>query len=305
MAVADRHSQWMLRMLAIVFVGLAVGIHHSVGTTVAADATGAREDRVRTLSSKIALLQRLISGSPTADRIRRASNAEATALLADASQAWQQADAALLAGDLDGCDGHVRAGLAAMQRASGLVADTRRAAEDERARYGQLSQRVASFTEAFERILAEKQDAAVTALLDRERFDGLLLAAQASAREENYADANRKLATAADMVEGAVSRARDKETLLHELNFATPRDEFDYEKQRNRSYELLVGLLKAEQGGSDARLAYMEKLIETNRNSCAHAERLAAEGDVRAGIERLEQATDTLARALRASGVAF
>lgn len=255
------------------------------------------------LASKLQLLDKILHGSPIVKRIDHGGNSQAEALLAAARASHVQAEEAFHAGQFDAAETAANRGLNSVTMASRMVVDRQHEATVQKERYEQLRKRVLSFTEAFQRVVEEKQGQEISALLDRKQVSVLLLAADSLAQEGKYAAANRRMTEAADAVERALSSARDKETLLHELKFDTPEDEYNYEKQRNKSYELLVDLLEKERGGRG--LEDVREAVELNRQRRRDADELVHRGDVVAGIEKLEEGTEILARALRRSGLIF
>lgn len=296
--------------------GLGVAMAMVVATVVAAviyaagqladaqDASGATQQALhKGLASKLQLLEKLLQDSPIVKRIERSSNSDAKDLLEAARASLVQAEEEFYTGQYEATEAAANQGLNAVTTASRMVVDRQHEEESRRERYEQLRKRVLSFTEAFQRVMTEKQGEDTAALLDRQQVSELLLEAETLAQEGNYAAANRRMTEVADTVELALSRARHKETLLHELIFDTPRDEYNYEKQRNTSYELLVDLLEKESNGKG--LEDVRAAVELNRQRRREADQLVHDGDVVAGIRKLEEGTEILARALRRSGLVF
>ena len=259
----------------------------------------------RMLANKLKLLDQLVNRSPAVKRIENSTNAEAKQLLENARQAYQHAQRELEADHLDAAGLHINEGLRAVGIASRKVGDSRRRNEAAKARYQELRQRVLTFLEAFQRVASEKKDRNVTALLGQSDVDALLMEADRLAKKDAFEAANQQLTQLADNVEVALIKARYRETLLHELKFDTPEDEYAYEMGRNRSYVMLVKLLTKERPMSVAGSAYVEKSIQRNETLRKDAESLAANGDTAAAIKKLEAGTKQLGRALRASGMAF
>ena len=259
----------------------------------------------RAIDSKVKLLSKLVNESAAATRISTSKNAQAQLLLANARAAWQEAATALESGELTVAEQQVKQGLQAMQSASGMVQDAGRVKLAQQQRYQELRKRVLSFSEAFQRAVAEKPGEPVSDYANLDEVSGLLQEAEDLAHNGDYVKANQRLAKAADDVELALSVARDKETLIHELKFESPEEEYAYEIQRNKGYQQLIDLLKQKRVGSDTRLVYVQKMIVENDKLCEDAEALVKKGDIQAAIRELEKGTSRLERALRASGVAF
>lgn len=273
-------------------------------TTLSA-ANGPVEKNYRAINSKLKLLGTLVNESTAATRITVSSNEQAHELLATAREAWQNATAARDAGDLNASEQQVKQGLETMSAASRMVEDVGRVQREQQQRYQQLRKRVLSFSEAFQRAVTEKPGQSVSDFLDRAEVSGLLKEAESLAHQADYVAANQRLVKAADAVELALSLARDKETLVHELKFDSPEDEYAYEIQRNKGYRQLIDLLKRKRADSDTKLLYVQKMVVENERLCEDADALFKQGDTQAALRELEKGTDKLEMALRASGMAF
>ena len=119
-----------------------------------------------------------------------------------------------------------------------------------------------------------------------------------------YVEANARLVSIYEDVVVIVSEARRSQSVIYRLNFATPADEYAYELERNKSYEILVDIAIAEKQNSDKALRpYIQKLINKSRELREQAGVHAAAGDHVKSIGTLEEATRHLVQALRSAGV--
>ena len=212
---------------------------------------------------------------------------------------------ALDANDIKQCEMHLRQGLEAMSAASRMVKDDKRVKVARKQRYQQLHERVTSFADAYDRVVAEKSMAEVGGLLDRSQINASVKKAEALAQKGDYMTANKHLFQAANSVEAALTQARDKETLIHQLKFETPEDEYAYELQRNNSNQLLIVVVKRKEPPQGTNIKYIEKLAAENDALRQEAESLFKQGKVRPAIETLEKGTDKLTFVLRLLGVSF
>lgn len=260
--------------------------------------------RSNAVSRKVDLLGRLVQNSSAAARIENSDNDDAKALLKQARSAWENAVIKLEVMNIDQAEISAKEGLIIMTRASRAVADTARLKNERLARYKQLRERIDSFTDAFQRIASEKQES-ISYLLDMENIEKTMNQADKLAKENNYTEANKLLAGAADSVELALAKARHKETLLHELKFNSLEEEFAYEKQRNHSYMLLADLIKKKKKVEEKRLQEFQSSLDENEKMRRKADDMARNGNIEGAISVLENGTQNLARTLRASGVVF
>lgn len=260
--------------------------------------------RSNAVSRKIDLLGRLVQNSSAATRIENSDNDDAKALLKQARSAWENAVIKLEVMNIDQAEISAKEGLIIMTRASSAVADTTRLKNERLVRYKQLRERIDSFTDAFQRIASEKQES-ISYLLDMENIEKTMNQADKLAKENNYTEANKLLAGAADSVEFALAKARHKETLLHELKFNSLEEEFAYEKQRNHSYMLLADLIKKNKKVEEKRLQEFQSSLDENEKMRRKADDMVRNGNIEGAIRALENGTQNLARTLRASGVVF
>jgi ElaB/YqjD/DUF883 family membrane-anchored ribosome-binding protein len=162
--------------------------------------------------------------------------------------------------------------------------------------------RVAGFREAYARINAEKARSR-GGVLDEPALDGLLARAEKLLHEGNYKESLASLTRAAVMVESALMQIRNQETLVHELKFNSPEEEYAYERRRNQSYEMLV-----EMAMTEGKLASVSQEVGTaamreNRAARERAEAALKAGQAKAGSRGLETATGRLMQVLRAGGL--
>jgi len=267
--------------------------------------TDAGTTSMRTLASKLQLLGRLVRGDDLVRRVTESDDEEAKNILNRAQELWQLADASFANGDNEAAGSYASEGLAAVTAVSRRVADAGRRAAEDRTRYEKMRRRVLSFSEAFQRVVLEKQGQSVAGLLNMQEVTRLLNEAERYAGNGDYNYAIEHVGHASDLVETALAKARDRDTLLHELKFNTPEDEYEYEKQRNMSYRMLIDILEREKGDNPEGLEMIRTAVEENMRIREEAEGLVQGGDVRAAISRLEQGTESLARVLRMSGLVF
>lgn len=280
-----------------------------VTTAMAAVLSGpmaaATESSVR---GKIELLTKLTSDATTSARIANNGNEQAEAHFEAAKQALRDARNALLSDDLASANAQAASGLNAVSLALKGSRDPRQRQERDRTRYQSLRARVFSFLEAFHRIAVEKGDPAVAPLLDRTYLNQMVSKAEELTASRDYRSAIDIMRDAVAMLERALSAARDQETLVHQLSFSTPEEEYTYEKERNHSYVLLVRVLNdrrdAREGHSDA-IRRLQAALRANELERGRAERLFANGDVQAAITVLADGSETLGRLLYSTGLAF
>ncbi len=120
-----------------------------------------------------------------------------------------------------------------------------------------------------------------------------------------YAEANELLADAYAEILQTVSALHQGKTLVARLEFAGPEEELVYEKRRYESYALLISLALEEVAEPQraAIAAATGRYLAMGEALRAQAEAEARKGDYVSSIRTMEQATEQLVNALRASGV--
>ena len=300
----NRHTGgWRLLVIMSVMMPAQMKFIYAAGQDPQTADSGSPSGRV--LSKKLQLLDSLVHGEGLIKRVSNSDDAEAKQLLSEAQMLCEQAEVKYATGNYKAAEDYARQGLAAISIVSRKVVDTGRATAAGRSRYDQLRKRILDFTEAFQRIVTEKQGESIGTLLDQQAVSRLLLEAEELMQEGDYTIANQRMTEAADIVELALARARHKDTLLHELKFATPEDEYRYEQQRNDSYRMLVNMLEKEKAGNSSGLAQMRLAVAENAGIRELADRMVEQGNIEAGIRTLERGTEKLAWVLRMSGLFF
>ncbi len=138
---------------------------------------------------------------------------------------------------------------------------------------------------------------------DKTRVASLKGEAQSLASKGDYAKANAKLEQAQAIVTQGLHKMLDSKTLVYELKFDTPADEYDYELKRFGGYEELIPVAIEMKRPAAGALKLMDSFLDKARKRRDEAKEKAAEGDYGAAVAMLQQATKTVRRALRMVGV--
>jgi hypothetical protein len=179
---------------------------------------------------------------------------------------------------------------------------------------------MAQLAETYKGLLAEIQDyekshktnyermvkagnAPAEAGYDEAKFAAMKAEAQALADKGNYVRANALLQQAQQIVTVALHKMLHSKTIVYDLNFETPADEYEYELKRYIGYEELIPVAIEAKKPAPGALKLMESFVEKARKRRAEAEQKAAENDYGSAIAMMQQATKTVRRALRMVGV--
>ena len=149
--------------------------------------------------------------------------------------------------------------------------------------------------ESADDISADSRVAALRARLSgaAERFAAGEQRQAREALEEAYLDVVR-----------LVAEVRHGHSLLVTRTFETAEEAYEYERERHKSYVLLVELALAERGEPGGGLATLaERLTAEAEELRGKAERQATQGEHGAAIKSMKRATERLAAVLRAAGL--
>ena len=143
----------------------------------------------------------------------------------------------------------------------------------------------------------EAQDAAHT--IERQIGE-----AQAIAAQGRYDEARPVLDRAYLTARVSIEAMRRGDTLVRSLTFATPREEYDYEVDRNDTHRMLINVLLADRrDAAGAMPAGMQPFTDKAALLRGQAEAQATKGDHAGAIKLLEDSTRELVRAIRTGGI--
>lgn len=128
--------------------------------------------------------------------------------------------------------------------------------------------------------------------------------AQQLAAQNRYDDARPVLDRAYLTARVSIEAMRRGDTLVRSLNFASKREEYDYEIDRNDTHRMLINVLLADRKeGSGAMPPNMQVSVDKAAALRGEAEAQAKRGDHAGAIRLLEDSTRELVRAIRAGGL--
>lgn len=259
-----------------------------------------------TLESKQRLVKLLLAQSPAVQRIPQSGNAQAKSKLAAAQALFAQAGAEADAGRADSAIKMLDQALLEIVSAARLVPDPAQMAAQERTRYGALREGIRSFLGLHKKLSARMAAAnpqARAAPLDAERINGMMGKAETLAAAGNYQEANALLNNAYQSVVAALNKMLMAETIVYDLKFDSPQEEFQHELARNRSYEELIPLALAQMNAAHDSALLSERHVQQSRELRELAQKQAAQGDYQTALKTIQDATGHLQRSLRVAGI--
>jgi len=259
-----------------------------------------------TLSNKLRLVRTVLAQSPAVQRIPSSGNQEAQTRLADARTLYQKAVTDAEAGRVPEAMRGLDEALRLIASASSLVPDPARLEAFERIRYSELRDAIRTFLNLHRTLSSRpnvKRVPGPDLALDVKRIDMLVEKAEGQAAAGSFAGANELLGNAYRIVVSALNKMMASETIVYDLKFETPAEEYQYEAARNSSYEGLVPIALQQLNVPPQTAGLVETYVRQSRQLRGNAERQAGAGDHRAAIRSIQDATGFLQRALQLSGV--
>lgn len=256
------------------------------------------------LEQKVRLLESYFS-SATVTRIETANDPNSKRELDLAKAMFAEARAALADGDLRRAASRLDEALRKVSSAAAAVARARpvQTAKEEKDIYERLRGQIESYMNALDRDIPLGTGDTGTKHIQT-RLSRMLGQASGHAQEGRYQLAKKILTEAYRVAVVAIAAQRKGETSVFRLTFETPAEEYLYERKRNDSYEILVGIMMNErESATNGLKAMVKRLIGESRDSRGRADAAAEAGNHTAAIMAMEDATRSLVRALRAGGL--
>lgn len=286
--------RWVMLRAVLGTAVLAAGLATSLPAAAQdADPLARRLASVATLIDSSSVARQIETSGDSAARSKRDS---ARLIHREAAMAWRAGDAAQAARLLDQATREMMDG-ARLAKPEQVAAE--KARRDDAARLDS----VRALLGAQQRISQEK--GAPPEAAEATRSIG-----QQLAQAEQLAAAG-KLAAARTAIDRAYLAARVSietlrrgDTLVRSLHFATPREEYDYELDRNETHRMLIDVVLADRrDASGAMPAGMQAFVDRAVSLRGNAETQARGGDHAGAVRTLEASTRELVRAIRAGGL--
>ena len=253
---------------------------------------------------KVKFAEMFIAMSPAAKRIDASDHAEAKAMLGKARARLGDAKAALAAGKDAETIAIVDEALRNMTAASQLVPSESQLSEL-RTHFEELLKGAHTYEKSYRRNLEAMKKKGKKDLpdLNIDQIGKMIADAQKLADNNQYDDANKLLARVQRSITGALTQLLADETMDYTLTFDNPKDEYEYELSRYKSYEELVPIAIEQKKPPQQTRALMDQFVDKARSIYALSGPKAKEGDYKTAIQMLQGATSHMQRALRIVGV--
>lgn len=277
---------------------------------IKAESPGGLEAKVNlqgaTATNKLRLIKQQLTHSPLSQRIQQSSHAEAAAKLAEARTHFENAQTESNAGHYVVANRLADEALKLIVSASRLAPDAAQRAEQERSRNTELREAMRTFNQLYTSL--GKRMAAINAHpsaanADVARANAMVDKADALIANGNQHDAHGLLTSAHLIVVSTLNRMLMAQTIVYDLKFDSPAEEFQFEVAKNIGFEDLIPVALARLVVTRETAALAERYVQQSRDLRTTAQSLASGGDYRAALKNIQDASALLQRSLRIAGV--
>jgi hypothetical protein len=273
-------------------------------TSAAAGAERMKEVPVDTARQKIMLAEMMLQ-SKNAKAAASGPDGPAKTSIAQATEKLQSARKEVDAG-------HSTAAMKLAEESLKLIASATKSMTSEdtqrqkKAKFAEVQETLHNFQEShkqnYERTVKKRGKSAAVDY-DHAKVDALVAEAKSAADKGEYDKGIESLTQAERLVTKAIQSMLDSQTIVYDLNFETPAEEYDYELKRYIGYEELIPVAIEEKKPTEAVVKLMDTYVDKGRAQKAEAERRAKAGNYPDAISLMLSATEEIRRALRLAGV--
>lgn len=266
------------------------------------NAVAAAEGPVANVSSRLVYVERLLTESSAAQKVDASANAEAIEMKAQAQAHFDKAKSLTESGDSGAAEAELREAIRLMTSAARAANGDTKVSQKQTDDYGSRKDSVTALATAHDRIATEK------GMKDMNEALQARVASDLAASDELLAqgkgdEARVMLDGTYESVKTSLEGLRGGDTLVRELNFETPEDEYHYELDRNDTHRMLVEVLLAEKMQASPMRKTADGFIAKAGELRKQAEEAAGKKKFEEAIRLLEDSTKEFIRAIRSAGV--
>jgi hypothetical protein len=286
----------MTSLFRALTIGLLVSTAAMAQAPAPEQAAPTREQVERRLQS----VGTLIESSSAARQIEASAEPQALERRSEARALYRKAQAAFSGADLAGANRLLEEATRTMVAGARLAKPEQVTDDKKRRDFEARVESVRALLAAQQRIAKEKaagRDAQEAA----RSVESQLAQAQSLVGQGRLDDGRLVLDRAYLTAKVSIESMRRGDTLVRSLKFASPREEYDYELDRNDTHRMLVRVLLADRPGAEAQ-PEVQSALDGAARLRADAERAAGRGDHAGAIKMLEESTRALVRGIRGAG---
>jgi len=255
------------------------------------------------LERRVQSIGTLIESSSAARQIESSGVAEAREKRNNARLIHREAASTLGAGDLATAARLLDQAAREMMEGARLARPDQVAGEKTKRDFDARMESARALLAAQQRITKEKS-AGREAQEATRSIESQIASAQALASQNRYDEARPVLDRAYLTARVSIASMRRGDTLVRSLTFASPREEYDYEIDRNDTHRMLLTVLLSDRkDAAGAMPPNMQPFVDKAAVLRTEAEAQARRGDHGGAIKVLEDSTRELVRAIRTGGI--
>lgn len=259
---------------------------------------------LETVQQKLQLVKTLLAKSPALKRAARSDDETVKRQAATVHALYEQAKDALGAANPVRADELLDEAMQLIENAARQAPDPLQTEKEQRTRYTELLEGLHNLMDTYHDLrLRLSPKASIAPLVEPARVHGLIDQAQTLAHDHHYREAGELLKSAHAEVITALNKLLKSTTLMYDLKFKSPAEEFDYEMARYLSYEELVPIAYAELKPGEDSIKFSERYVQESREMRDRAKQQAASGDFQSAIGTLLEAVKHVQAALRMLGL--
>ncbi len=248
----------------------------------------------------MALTHRLLNDSSAAKSVLASDKADVKTLYSKAMEFYEQAARANASGNKETRDQALLQAKMALLKAAQRVKMAPELTDRSHSLFQRRTQSADALLDAHKRIRKElKTGADVEALENKAITD--IAAANARFQKDDVDSAIRLIDQALSALKGSLISMRNGTTLVRTLHFDSPKEEYEYELDRNQSQTLLTSILLQKEPLSENAKQRFDKDMNTAKELRQQAETQATRGEYEAAIKTLKESTQHIVRAIRAA----
>jgi hypothetical protein len=277
-------------------------------SSTAAQATTVKSNQpevsVAMVNQKLMFADMLVN-STASTRVKDSANEQAIQTQQKAEDLLAQAKGELKSGNNQAAYANAEEALALLKSAARLVPSEQETAALKES-YEELLHSIDNFKKSHEEshqrmFKAGGESSAID--YDKKQVAVLMTEAESLAQKKDYVNANKKLERAQAMITTAIQQMLNSQTIVYDLNFESPKEEYEYELKRFGGYEELIPIAVEQKQPNEGTKNLMQSFVEKGQKKRSIAIETAQGGDYPRAVAMLQDATKDIRRALRMVGV--
>jgi len=254
------------------------------------------------VKSRLENVSRLVKTSSGARRIEDSGNTVAKEKRAAAQRTLDEAEAVFRRGDMAATQNALQRATEEFFAAVRMIGTGKSGADKQKRDFDNKEESVNVLLNAVERVATEK--GGMSAVQQRAaQIRKRAVAARALEDQGKLAEARRQLDAVYEEAKLEVEKLREGETLVRTLEFANDEEEYHYELDRNDTHKMLLQVLTSESKSHSGKQKLIDGFVGKSRTLRQQAESEASAGAYDKAVDRLEEATMYLQRAIRSAGI--